>query len=427
MPSKVLVEVANAYHTRKHYPAMGIGGEEGLSVDTQAVQQYVRRLRNHFVGGVLGGIDQLGERNLAGQARFMAPNVLEVNSQRLQAKAIIIATGSSPIVPKPWRSFGDLILTSDEIFELEELPRHLAVIGLGGVGIELAQALARLGVQVYGFEMSQRVAGLSDQAVSAEACNALGKDFTLYTGTAVELQATGNGVIVRAQEHQTKVDKVLVALGRRPNVQDLGLEHLGIDLDDQGLPSFDPCTLQVGDLPIYIAGDVDSYRPLLHEASDEGFIAGYNAVRDQATSFSRRVPLGIFFSDPNIAIAGTRREQLVAADHEFVVGEVDLANQGRLRMSGRDQGRIHIYADRGSGQLLGAEICAPAGEHLAHLLAWAIQQEMSVADLLRMPFYHPVVEESLRTAFRHASRQVQPHRRTPELNLCDRLPFDAMD
>jgi dihydrolipoamide dehydrogenase len=348
-----------------------------------------------------------------------------VNDRHYAARAIIIATGSRPVVPDEWRALGDRLLTSDNLFEQPTLPRRLAVIGLGGVGLELAQALARLGVEVHGFEASGFVGGLTDPAVNEAAITAFGREFSIHTGVHAGLSACDGGVRVEAGERHVEVDKVLVALGRAPDSGALNLEALGLPLDDKGLPPFDTGTQQVGDLPVFIAGDVNGYRPLLHEAADEGYIAGCNAVRGQRQTFVRRTPLMICFSTPDIARAGASFASL--KDSGIVTGAADFAGQGRARMSGRDQGTLRVYADAESGRLLGAEMCIPGGEHIAHLLAWSIQQRLALSDMLAMPYYHPTLEEGLRTAVRAAGKQLRKSQPEAQASACDQLPVKGLD
>lgn len=177
----------------------------------------------------------------------------------------------------------------------------------------------------------------------------------MHLGREAELTAQGNGVRVRAGDITVVVDKVLAALGRRPNLDDLGLERLGVRLDERGLPPFDPETSQIGDLPVYIAGDANGRMPLLHEAADEGHIAGYNALRETPECFKRRTPLAIVFTDPNIAVVG--RAHAALEDGQAIIGEVDFKGQGRMRMSGEDRGVLRVYVARGSGRLIGADNC----------------------------------------------------------------------
>ena len=201
------------------------------------------------------------------------------------------------------------------------------------------------------------------------------------------------------------VDYVLVATDRSPNVRDLGLETTGLALDPRGVPRFDRSSLQCGPSAIFIAGDANNDLPLLHEAADEGRIAGANAARfPDVRPGQRRTPLAVVFSDPQLATVGARLVELDADD--IVIGAVSFEDQGRARVMLRNRGLLRVYARRHDGRVLGAEMIGPDAEHLAHLLAWGIQSGMTVARMLEMPFYHPVVEEGLRTALRDAAARL---------------------
>ena len=423
MPSKALIEVANSFHARNKAEAFGIRGSEHLSIDIPAVMQRVRTLRDRFVRGVLKSTEAMGKRSMTGRARLLGPNKVGVGDQVLHARRIIIATGSRPLVPQSWRALGDRLLTTDTLFAEENLPARMAVVGLGAIGIEMAQALARLGVAVQAFDSSDGLAGISDPVVAETARQALSEEFAIHTGHDVALSATTNGVRVQAGPVEVEVDRVLAAIGRKPNLGDLGLEALGVTLDERGLPPFDRSTLQIGDLPVFIAGDANADVSLLHEAADEGYIAGVNAVADKPICFQRRTPLAIVFSDPGIAAVGQRFAALNT--DQFLIGSVNFASQGRALTAQRNQGVLRVYAAREDARILGAEMCAPAAEHLAHLLALAIDRGLSAHDLLAMPFYHPVLEEGLRTALRDISRQ-SPSGRS-DLSACDSYQTEALD
>jgi dihydrolipoamide dehydrogenase len=208
-------------------------------------------------------------------------------------------------------------------------------------------------------------------------------------------------------------------MGRKANVDQLDLEKIGVPLNKQGLPEVDMGTMQVGDLRIFIAGDVNGYRPLLHEAIDEGIVAGYNAVREDVHCFKRRTPLAIVFSEPNIAVVGNTFKDIQHIPH--VIGEERFEDQGRALIAGKDKGIIRVYAEAEGGKLLGAEMVAPEGEHLAHLLALALQHSLTVFEMLHMPFYHPVVEEILATALRDLASKVKKPARAMELPPCEEL------
>jgi dihydrolipoamide dehydrogenase len=276
----------------------------------------------------------------------------------------------------------------------------MAVIGLGTIGLELGQSLSRLGVEVVGFDQVDHIAGIQDPEVNQSAIDLLGKEFPIHLGAPAVLAAEGDRLRVTAGEQSVLVDKVLCSIGRVPNIDRVGLESLGLVLDPRGLPPFDPDSMQVGDLPVFIAGDVSGDRPILHEAGDEGKIAGYNASRmadgSDPIRFRRKVPLFINFCDPNICAVGTRWNAL---DPETTaVGQIKFAPVGRALIMGKNKGVLRVYGDKETGRILGSEMIGPKGENLAHLLCWAIEQGLTVGQLLRMPFYHPVIEEALQAA-----------------------------
>ncbi|SCX51479.1 dihydrolipoyl dehydrogenase [Nitrosospira sp. Nsp1] len=424
MPSKTLIEAANAFHTRNTFEEFGIRGAGSLTLDIPAALRYVRRLRNDFVASTLKTTEALGERAISGRARLLGAGKLEVNGRELRARSIIIATGSRPVVPEPWHAFGRQLLTTDTLFEQQTLPSRMAVIGLGPVGMEMAQALSRLGVNVAAFDQKTAIAGLRDPGVNAVATELLQQEFPVHLGQKADLHASNGGMQVRAGSKEAVVDSVLVSLGRRPNIDNLGLETLGIELDEHGLPPVDPHTMQIADLPVFMAGDINDRIPLLHEAADEGHIAGINATRRDPMYFKRRVPLAIVFTDPNIAMIGRRFNSLDA--NKILTGEACFKHQGRARVGQRNKGILRLYAEPESGRLLGAEMCAPAGEHMAHLVALAIDRSLTVHDMLRLPFYHPTLEEGLRSALRQLSAQV-PACGKSDLANCDAFDCEALD
>ena len=164
--------------------------------------------------------------------------------------------------------------------------------------------------------------------------------------------------------------------------------------------------MQCGNSSIFIAGDVNNDLPILHEAADEGKIAGDNAARfPDIKSGLRRSPVTVVFCDPQIAIVGESWSELEGKEN-VVTGKVSFEGQGRSRIILKNKGLMHVYADQNSGLFLGSEFIGPHAEHLAHLMSWAHQQNMTIQQMLEMPFYHPVIEEGLRTALRDAESKL---------------------
>ncbi|MCB1753971.1 MAG: dihydrolipoyl dehydrogenase [Gammaproteobacteria bacterium] len=399
MPSKALIEAATAYHTGERMDMFGLRGAEHLSVDGPAVMARVRSVRDTLVRGVVGRYHAVLDDTqfIDGHAKIIAPDCVEVNGERIETGAIIIATGSSPVLPPPFRALGDALLTTDTLFEETDLPKSLAVIGLGAIGCEIGQAMARLGVEVHGFDAAPVVAGIKDPVVAEQALDLFRKDMAITTGVQVMPSLEDDGrVSIQAGDQRYTVDRVLASIGRRPNVGEIGLENLGIELDARGMPPFDRETLQIGDLPVYIIGDANADRPLLHESADEGMIAAINIIAGQRQPFRRRVPLAVAFTAPQIASVGAQLNELDAETTAIGTGKAQM--NGRAQTKGVTDGLIRIYADKQNGRLLGAALAIQDAEHMAHWLALAIERELTLIDCLGTPFYHPVLEETLRDA-----------------------------
>jgi dihydrolipoamide dehydrogenase len=413
MPSKLLIAAAEAAHGISSAAAFGIHIDGAVRIDGQEVMARVKGERDRFVGFVLDSVDHIAaDQKVRGCARFMSDTTLQVDDHtKIHASRIIIATGTSPNVPQDYRAIGDRLVVNDDIFEWSDLPRSVLVVGVGVIGLEIGQALSRLGVRVCLVNRSDGLGGITDPDVRASAKAAFEAELDLRLETTVAgMNRVGDAVDVRLESTgkppvTERYDFVLMAAGRHPNVSKLDLHNTSAVLNEKGMPQYDSNTLQLGNTPIFIAGDVNGVLPLLHEAADDGRIAGEAAVSyPHVQRVTRRAPMAVVFSDPQLAQAGIRYKDLPSGD--VVFGEVDFANQGRARVMLKNKGKLRVYARRDDGRFLGAEMAGPGMEHIAHLLAWAAQQQMTVSQMLAMPFYHPVVEEGLRTALRHAAAEV---------------------
>jgi len=415
MPSKLLISAADAAHAVRAASAFGVHAGP-LNVDGRAVMDRVRAERDRFVRFVVDGMERIDpDARLIGHARFLAPGLLQIGDDaQVHAERIVIATGSRPVIPENLRGLGDRLVVNDDVFDWDALPDSVAVVGTGAIGLELGQALSRLGVRVRLFGRSGRLAQLQDAEVTAAARACLGSELDLRLDTdIVAARRTNDGVSLVSRdadggERSDSYQFVLAAVGRAPNVAGLGLEHSGLRLNRHGVPIHDPHTMQCGDSPVFIAGDVAEERLLQHEAVDEGRIAGENAARfPQVTAGTRRAALSITFTDPQIATVGQVSRSL--AESRYEAGAVSFEKQGRSRVMLQNRGLLKVYGEHGSHRFLGAEMIGPRAEHLAHLLAWACQNGMTVGQMLEMPFYHPVVEEGVRTALRELKEKLVRH------------------
>jgi pyruvate/2-oxoglutarate dehydrogenase complex dihydrolipoamide dehydrogenase (E3) component len=399
MPSKLLIAAANAAHDARHATVFGI--EAAPQVDGVAVMKRLRAVRDSFVKSVREQFDAIPHVvAIKGRARLDgAERLLLEDGSTITARAIVIAPGASPSIPDFLTRVSHAVLTNETLFELDDLPASIGVIGAGPLGLELAQALSRLGVEVAVFDEGDSLAGLDDPDVAASLQGCLEREFDIHLGVRLRAEPDGKRIALSwtgKSKGSASFDYVLAAAGRPPRIDNLGLDITGLALDDHGAPTLDPATMQCGDKPIFMAGDVDHGRPVLHEAQAEGTIAGRNAARyPKVERAGRMAPLSIMFTSPAMARVGE-----VPKDARTVVGSASYDDQGRAKVFATNRGCVKIYADARTGRLLAATMVGPAVEHSAHLLAWAIQQGLSADEILARPFYHLAYEEGLKPALR---------------------------
>ena len=412
MPSKLLIAAAEAAHGMEIAPGFGIH-PGSIKIDGEAVMERVRRERDRFVGFVLDGLDRIDpEQKISGQARFVEDSRLEIGNSQVRAGRVVIASGTSPSIPDFLEQVRDRVSVNDDLFEWKTLPESVAVFGAGVIALELGQALHRLGVRVRLFGRSLRTGPITDPGVLQSAEKVFSSEFPFTAPVKVEkVEPDENGVRVLYRNNEDSgveeevFEQVLAATGRDPNLTELNLEQTSLKLDSRGIPVYNPLTMQCGNSPVFIAGDVNNTLTVLHEAADEGRIAGDNAGRfPDVREGLRSSMMTVVFTDPQMAVVGKTWNDLQGRD--YVMGSVSFEGQGRSRVMLQNRGRLHLYAEPGSGRLLGMEAVGPRVEHLAHLVAWSHQQQLTVQQMLSMPFYHPVVEEGLRTALRSARDQL---------------------
>ncbi|MCT4640936.1 MAG: dihydrolipoyl dehydrogenase [Bacteriovoracaceae bacterium] len=399
MPSKVLIQVAADYKRFSKHLEQGILSEQP-AIDHKKVMEHVRKLRDRFVRAVMGGMSNWinDEKLIRKRASFVDAHTLDLGDEKIQANKIIVATGSTPFIPDSLKPYSDYLITTDQFFELDKLPSSIAVVGLGVIGIELGQAIADLGIDTTLIARRRIIAGISDPQVNEYVCSKYEQNYNISFDGIKSISEESGKLKISLIDREIFVEKILVTTGRRPNLSSLKLENLELDLK-----KLDFCnkTFSLKEYPhIYVPGDVNGKKAILHEASDEGNIAGINSVFDNLKPFKTRVPLEITFSEPTIFKAGQSYESLNQNNISFEIGEVSFEGQGRSIVKLKEIGMLRVYGDKKTGLILGAEGFGPDSEHLAHLLAWVIEMNKTVNEVLSFPFYHPVIEEGLRTALR---------------------------
>lgn len=413
MPSKLLISSANRMQDIQS--AKDLGLLQDVAVNTSNVMQRLHHLRERFIRATLKGIDQWdNSHKISGHAKFIDTHTVEVNGQSYQAKSFIIAVGSRPHIDKALKEeLGNKYLSSDEIFELSQLPKSLAVIGSGVIATELAQAMQRLGVKTTMFARSQKVGALSSPTLQSLAQKELSEEINIkFKILPDQVKKQTNHIKIDFTENNQvqsiEVDYVLGATGRQSNLDRLSLDQLDPSFTDIKKMPINKKTKQLADMPIFIVGDAAPDAPIQHEAAHAGKEVVHNCLNyPEVKPIPALTPLAIIFSHPEMAIVGQSFKQLEQQNIEFIRGFASYENQGRALVLAENKGGIEVYIDKKSGKLLGAELFCSQAEHLAHLLAWTIDADQDIHQVLAKPFYHPTLEEGLRSALKHARRQLQ--------------------
>jgi dihydrolipoamide dehydrogenase len=269
------------------------------------------------------------------------------------------------------------------------------------------------------FDQGEHIAALRDAEVAKNLKSILGKEFPIHLGVKLDVEKDGVGARLSwfgASSGTASFERVLVAAGRPPALPDLNLAATGLGTNDKGIPKFDPSTLQCGDAPIFLAGDADAQRPVLHEASSEGRSRDGTRHRSQKCG-KPSAPCLCRSCSPIL-----RSPWSAPPSDAMVIGSVSYADQGRARVEARNEGLVRVYAGADTGVIAGATLFGPGMDHIAHVFALAIERRETADTLLQLPFYHPTFEEGLKPALREICEAVK----SPVLgNLDDIAPPGA--
>ena len=336
-----------------------------------------------------------------------------MNGEQLQAKSFILAVGSTSNIDQDQKQIlGDRLITTDEVFELPDLPKRLAVIGSGAIAIELSQAMHNLGVEVTTFARSRKVGILSSKNLQEIAQAHITQNLNiLFETLPASMSRDGDQVTIEYQDQNgqiqsIQVDYVLSATGRNSLLSTLDLHNVDAIFQEIKKLPINNDTKQLGDYPIFVVGDAYSKNPIQHVAAYTGKHVVKNCLNyPDVKALPSLSPLAIVFSNPQMAIAGQSKKELEQQKIEFITGFQSFEKQGRALTLGKNYGAIEVYIEQSTQRLLGAEMFMDSAEHLAHMLSWMIAEQVTLEDVLNRPYYHPTLEEGLRSALKHARRQ----------------------
>lgn len=414
LPSKNLIEAAKLVFEARNPRYPGLAANGGLKVDFGALiaqkDEVIQQYRAKKYDGLLGGRIAVEE----GHARFVSPETVEVDGKRLTARHFLVATGSRPVIPD-FPGLGDIpYLTSDllshgEEVELRELPASLIVIGGGYIALELGQMFARFGSRVTILERGKQLLAHRYEPQLGRAIGRVfeGEGIDVVTNTTfTKVFQTHAGVVVRAlvgeAEQEFRAERILVAAGRRPNTDDIGLESAGVPVSAKGEVEVD-ATLRTRVPHIFAAGDVIG---TLHESqmatpvgARQGGIAAHNALNgNDLRAFDGRVIPRVIFTDPQIGIVGMTEEEVIATGHRCWCTTLPMDIVPRAGAIRDTRGLIKMVADADTNEVLGvAMIGANAGE-VIHEAAMGMRFHARIEDFVDLLHVYPTMAEALKIA-----------------------------
>ncbi|GAB5444584.1 MAG: dihydrolipoyl dehydrogenase [Fuerstiella sp.] len=403
IPSKALLETTELFEqTQRHFADRGI-----IAGDVKVDLPQMMAHKDSVVAQLAGGIDGLMKKNKVdrhfGHGRLLGDGKVEVTGQdgtvELSAQRILIATGSVSTAFPGMQPDGDRIGTSTEALSWPEIPEHLVVIGAGVIGLELGTVWRRLGSQVTVLEFLPRILPGTDSQIAKEAQKLLtkqGLNFQLETKVQ-KVTSDGSSCLIEIEGRDPiRCDRVLVAVGRRPCTDKLGLDQAGVETDKRGFIRVNS-SYQTTASGVFAIGDVIGGAMLAHKAEEEGIACVEKMATGHGHINYATVP-GVIYTAPEIASVGETEDALKERGVKYKVGRFSFAANGRARAAGHTEGFVKIIADEESDRVLGVHmIGAHAGELIAEA-AVAMEFGASSEDIARCCHAHPTLAEAVKEA-----------------------------
>jgi dihydrolipoamide dehydrogenase len=401
IPAKAVLRTADVLQEVRDADEFGLKVADP-EVDYPAVMARREKVISTLVGGVGGLFKKNGIELVEGEAKLAGGGKVSVNGADLQAKTIVLATGSLA-KPIPGAQFGGRVIGTEEAWALPELPKSIAVVGAGASGAEIASAYARLGTETHLFEALDRALPTEDPDISKIAERQLKRQgIKLHTKTFVENVEPGEATVKFTYGGETgEVEWLIIAAGRGPDVDALGLADAGVEIDDRGLIKVDGRLRTTAD-GIYAIGDLVPGPALAHKASDEGVIAVEDAAGLETHPLEYVDIPRATFCTPNVASFGLTEAEAREAGHDVVVGKVQYGAVGAGTVYGDRTGLIKIVGDKKYGELLGGHIVGSKSTELIQELVNVRALEGGYMEVARMVHGHPTLSEAVMEAARAA-------------------------
>lgn len=404
IPSKALLHVAKLVSEAEESAAIGVTFAQP-QIDLERVRRWKDEVIGKLTGGLGGKVDKLKITYVRGLAQFKDARTLTVKTSagavgEMAFEQAILATGSRPIMLPGVAADSKRIIDSSGALELADVPASLLVVGGGYIGLELGSVYAALGSKVSVVEMTDGLLPGCDRDLVSVLKRRLDKKFAeiLLNTRVVELKEQKNGVMVtlenkRSEPVKKRFDKVLIAIGRRPNSEQLGLENTGVKLDDKGFIEVDG-QMRTAEAHIFAIGDIAGEPMLAHKAYGEAQVAA-EAAAGRSSVFDPRAIPAVVFTDPEIAWCGLTETEARAQKIKVKTAKLPWRGNGRTLTLGRDDGMTKLIVDAETDRLLGLAVAGPgAGELIAEGVV-ALEMAAVSEDLRKSIHPHPTLSETI--------------------------------
>jgi pyruvate/2-oxoglutarate dehydrogenase complex dihydrolipoamide dehydrogenase (E3) component len=402
-PTKTLIASARAAHVARHASEFGVMISGAIEVDMQRVKARKDAVVKQSNQGLTEWLKSTPNLEIIeGHARFESANTLKVNQALLQAKEIFINVGGRPSVPKIEGLADVAFFTSSSLLEINYLPKHLIIIGGSYIGLEFAQMYRRFGSQVTVLEMGPRLIAREDAAVSLAVQEVLQNEGTTVHLNVADLHLAkhASGVAVTASVDSKPIEltgsHLLLAVGRQPNTDDLGLDLAGVTSNDRGFIEVDD-QLRTNVEGIWTLGDANGRGAFTHTAWNDFEIVAANLLDKDPRSVNDRIATNALFIDPPLARVGLTEREVLATGKPALVGRMKMARVGRARERSETQGEMSVIVDAESKKILGAALLGIEADEVIHCIVDVMTADAPYTVIQRAVHIHPTVSELIPT------------------------------
>jgi pyruvate/2-oxoglutarate dehydrogenase complex dihydrolipoamide dehydrogenase (E3) component len=403
IPTKTLVASARAAYMARRGSVFGVNVDGPITVDMEKVKARKDRIVRQSNQGVTNWLkDMEGLTVYEGHGSFESATTVRVNGDLLEAERIVLNVGGRPAVPN-MPGVGEVdFLTSSSIMEVDFLPEHLVIVGGSYIGLEFAQMYRRFGAQVTVVEMAPRLLGREDEDVSAAILEILENEGinVRLNAECITIEKRGDGVAVTAScepgPEEIIGSHVLLAVGRRPNTDDLGLDKAGIDTDPRGFITVDD-QLRSSAPGIWAIGDVNGRGAFTHTSYNDFEILAANMFDDDPRRVSDRITTYGLFIDPPLGRVGMTEQEVRESGRDALIGKMMMARVGRARERSETQGFMKVLVDAETKKILGAAILGIGGDEVVHSLTDVMYADAPYTVIQRATHIHPTVTELIPT------------------------------